>query len=394
MSITPSACRRDVAGAAGYSLVELLIAMGIFTAVMGATMATMSDGARTNAAILHVSTMNNTLRTGMDLMVRDLLQVGSGLPPGRVIEIPNGAGSGRVKIPGPPGTAFLTGVNDVDLAAVFPGDGKGPTINGVATDTITFLTADNTFTDVRPATTAGALTDTTATFPVTVNLNNGIDRVSPGQLMMIKKNSSTTLVQVTAINLGTRTITFGAGDSLNLNQPGVIAAGSFAALNREAPDVATQLAAAAANTSFTRVRMISYYLDATTDSKHPRLVRRVNNGHPTTFNNTTLGTAVANDIWDLQFTYDLTDGNTDPANVSFTNADIAGTGVCPAVVDEDTGLTVGCLANAVRKVNIVMVGRSSNAGNSVSTLMYRNTLRSQVSFRGMAFIDQFRETPQ
>ena len=44
--------------------------------------------------------------------------------------------------------------------------------------------------------------------------------------------------------------------------------------------------------------MISYYLDNTTTPGSPRLVRRINNGHPTTFNNN-LGTAVAIDIENL-----------------------------------------------------------------------------------------------
>jgi hypothetical protein len=38
-----------------------------------------------------VTGMNNGLRTAMDLMVRDMLQVGQGLPTGRVILVPSGA---------------------------------------------------------------------------------------------------------------------------------------------------------------------------------------------------------------------------------------------------------------------------------------------------------------
>ena len=52
-------------------------------------------------------------------------------------------------------------------------------------------------------------------------------------------------------------------------------------------------------TNITRMRMITYYLDATIDARHPRLGRRINNGHPTTFNNT-LGTAVAMDVENMQ----------------------------------------------------------------------------------------------
>ena len=66
--------------------------------------------------------------------------------------------------------------------------------------------------------------------------------------------------------------------------------------------------------------MITYYLDATIDPQHPRLVRRINNGHPTTFDNT-LGTAVAMDIENLQLSYDISNGTNNPGNVKMTAAD-------------------------------------------------------------------------
>ena len=56
---------------------------------------------------------------------------------------------------------------------------------------------------------------------------------------------------------------------------------------------------------------------------HPRLVRRVNNGHPTTFDND-LGTAVALDAVDLQFAYDISNGTGNPGDVEMVAADLAG----------------------------------------------------------------------
>ena len=38
----------------------------------------------------------------MDLIVRDMLQVGQGLPAGRVIMIPNGVGALAIRLPGLP----------------------------------------------------------------------------------------------------------------------------------------------------------------------------------------------------------------------------------------------------------------------------------------------------
>jgi hypothetical protein len=355
----------------------MLISMGIMTAVMGATATALHQASRATEAAVMVSGVNNSLRTGMDLMIRDLLQVGSGLPPGHVILIPSGANSQQANIPGPPGTAFLTPNGDLDWAAVIPGDGLGPSINGVATDVITVLTADNNFVDM-PLT---AITDTTITVAVTnpltgqaINIQTGVDRVLTGQLLMLEKGSTTTFVQITAVNYSSRQITFGNGDSLKLNQT-TAAAGNVPALRATAPT--DTLVNGAIPTTATRIRMISYYLDATV-ANHPRLVRRINNGHPTTFNNA-LGTAVAIDIENLQLTYDLADGNNNPSNVSFVAADYTTSGACNPNA---------CTQSQIRKVNIALTGRSNN-NFARQNRLFRNTLNSQVSFRGMAFVDEY-----
>ena len=61
----------------------MLVSMGVMTVVMGATAASLESGVRrcNNAAML-MTGVNNSLRTGMDLMIRDMLQIGSGLPTG------------------------------------------------------------------------------------------------------------------------------------------------------------------------------------------------------------------------------------------------------------------------------------------------------------------------
>ncbi len=355
------------ADAAGYSLVELLIAMGVTTAVMGATMAGLADVTRSSEVVLSITDMNKSLRGGMDLIERDMLQVGSGLPPGHVINVPSGLGATPVRIPGPPGTAMTQVAGDTDISAVLPGPGLGPVVNGTATDTLTVLMADNTFLDMA----LSAVSSTTVDVAAGPDIAAGPDRVSPGQLMMIWKGSFTTLVQVTAVDTGARRLTFADGDSLNLNQS-TAAAGNLPFINAQAP------VNSAANTFITRVRMISYYLDATTDAAHPRLVRRINNGSPVTFDNTA-GTAVALDVENLTFRFDLNDGNTNPASVQMNASDIAGTGACSPNP---------CSTNQIRKVDIVLGARSRNAGNSHAR-SYHNALASQVSFRGMAFVDEY-----
>jgi type II secretory pathway pseudopilin PulG len=371
MAIKQSTLSTRTAPSAGFSLIELLISMGILTLVVGGALAGMANIVRSNDVVLQTAAMNNALRTGMDLIVRDMLQVGSGLPGGHTITIPNGTGATQVKIPGPPGSNFLTATGDTTIPAVIPRPGAGPTINGIPTDVVTVLMADNTFLNVA----LSAVASTNVNIAAGPNIESGPDRVSEGQLMMISKGSRTTLVQVTSVNISSRRLTFAAGDSLNLNQSGA-AQGNLAALNAAAP------ANSAASTNITRVRMITYYLDATTDPRHPRLVRRINNGHPTTFNNT-LGTAVAMDLENLQLSYDISNGSNNPGNVKMAAADLTTAGACNPVA---------CAATQIRKINIALAGRNRNVGNNSRSLALRNTLQSQVALRGMAFVDRYRSS--
>jgi hypothetical protein len=362
--------RAPLASDAGFSLAEFMVSMGIMTLVMGATMGGLADVIKGNDAVLQMTTMNGSLRAGMDLIVRDLLQVGSGLPPGHAITIPNGGGSSQVKIPGPPGTAFKTDAGAVTMGAVIPQPGRGPKINGVDTDVITVMMADNTFLNVGTTAVGSNYVDIAAG----VDMAAGADRVMAGQLMMVMKGSLAVLLEVTDVDLNTRRLTFANGDALNLNQSAA-AQGNLPALNAAAP------ANSAAHTNVSRVRMITYYLDATTDPIHPRLTRRINNGDPRHFDNN-LGTAVAMDVENLQFTFDISNGTNNPGNVEMTATDRGNGGACAPAA---------CAATQIRKVNVMLTGRSSNAVNH-NLRSFRNTLQSQVSLRGMAFVDEYRSS--
>ncbi len=91
----------------GFTLVELLVSMAITTVIMGATMTAMQHAINATDSALLLTSMNNGLRTSMDLMVRDLLQVGQGLPSGHVVMVPAGPGAQVIRMPGPSGLEFL-----------------------------------------------------------------------------------------------------------------------------------------------------------------------------------------------------------------------------------------------------------------------------------------------
>jgi prepilin-type N-terminal cleavage/methylation domain-containing protein len=360
--------RRIRPSEAGFTLLELLVAMAITTVVMGAMLSGVSNAKRTSDTVMQVTGVNSSLRLGMDLMFTDLLQAGSGLPKGHVIQIPSGGL--LVRRPGPPGTNYSSAGGDLTIPAVIPGARMGPSINGVPTDMINILHADNTFNSV-PVT---AVASTSIDVNPGLNIGAGQDRVAPGQLMMITKGTATTLVQVTSINAGSGRINFAPGDSLNLNQTAGGVVGNLATLNAQAPAGA----GAAAATRISRVRMISYYLDATTVPARPRLVRRVNNGHETVFDNTR-GTAVALDIENLRLTYDLNDGAANPSNVRFLPVDVTTAGACAPSA---------CFATQIRKISVTLSARSTARNDLVNTV-FRNSLTSQVALRGMALVNDY-----
>jgi prepilin-type N-terminal cleavage/methylation domain-containing protein len=142
--------RATRSASAGFSMIEMLVSMSISVMDLGSAILAMQHALRLNETAMAVSGMNNSLRTGMDLMVRDMLQVGSGLPASHSIQTPSGTGDQHASIcRDPPTTAFTNTASDLDMNAVNPIPGGGPLVNGVATDVLTVITADNNFIDSR-----------------------------------------------------------------------------------------------------------------------------------------------------------------------------------------------------------------------------------------------------
>jgi hypothetical protein len=375
--------------------------------ILGATMLAMTDAIKATETAAQITDLNNGLRTAMDLMVRDMLQVGQGLPGGRTILIPNGGAAVAMQLPGPVGTDYtLDGASFCpvrtddatpdticeDITAVIPGPNRGPVVvdDQPATDMITTLAADSSF-DSVPITVAlpGAVGPL---HPSGRNISDNPDvdgdNIRPGDLIMLTKNSASALVQVSAVN--GQVVTFGAGDSLGLNQQAA-ADGTSNELRATAPiDTLTRPPCAPlpapcfwVTTVATRIRMISYYIDNVTDPRRPRLVRRINNSDdPLKWNDfdNSEGTVVAFDIENLQITYDLVDGAANPSNVRMDDLDMTTGGRCAPS---------RCYPNQIRKVNIMLAGRSRLPRRGTNQF-FRNRLVTQVSLRSLAFVDRYR----
>jgi prepilin-type N-terminal cleavage/methylation domain-containing protein len=362
---------------AGFTLLELLVAMAITLVIMGGTLTVMNDGYRSAESATSILGLNNNLRIGVDLLVRDLIQVGQGLPSGRVIQVPSGNGALRIQRPHPSGsgcTQWPAGITSI--SAVTPGPGCGPIVDGVPTGMLTTLAVDSAL-EALPIWSfdLGAHSATVALpaqSPAGRDISvGGNDDIRVGDLMLFTKGSGSALVYVTAVN-GGQTFTFNTGDPMNLNQ-------FVAALNGTLDDLATAAPTTANSTLVSRVRMITYYLDITLDPTTPRLIRHMNWGDPLVAENRR-GQTVAFAIENLQFTYDMLDGVTNPSNVRMVDADLTNAGACAPNP---------CSPLQIRKVNIFLAGRSAQRYSDTNRF-FRTTLATQVSLRSLALVDRYR----
>lgn len=373
---------------AGFTLLELLIAMTVMLVVLAGTTQIMSDAMNGNQAAKRMLDMNSHLRAAMDLVQRDMLQVGQGLPVGRRIGIPNGGAASPIDRPGPAQSGACPGVDtfpvDSTLPAITVGAGLGPPINGQCTDVITILAADNLF---GPVSLASISADgSTARIHNSVNISDDpdieSDNLRAGDLLMLTKGAMSTLMQVTAV--AGQQVTFGAGtgDPLGLNQldPTLDMLGTINQLKDAAPsdpDVPVVVGGVQqrAPSQATRIRMITYYVDTQTDPGMPRLVRVVGGGQPN---------AVGLGVQDFRLTYDIADQVNNPTGVRMDASDVDGSGAC----SPDP-----CSENQIRKVNVVlaMTADDQRRNSLVSHgRQSQNALYTQVSLRSMAFVDRYR----
>jgi prepilin-type N-terminal cleavage/methylation domain-containing protein len=365
----------------GFTLVELIVAMGVTAVVLTAAVLSFRDSTKANSTITQKSDMSDNIRSGLNLIVQDLIQTGTGIPTGG-ISIPNTANSSGCNtgkpVNRPPASLSLTfqGPNstnpgcNVILPPIEPGNNLGPTItspdgtSGPASDVITVMYIDNTLAmDAKPINgpacpngvidPKGALItfDSSSTCGVTIGAA-GIP-VNVGDLIMIYNANGNCLQMVSAVS--GQTLTFNAGDPFNLNGRTATETGGTIKQLQNA-DGSYPL------TSATRVWMITYYLAVPAgDTTHPQLMREVNFNTPQ---------AVAEVLENLQFAYNFADG-TSPAPVNQA-----------AVPAADT-------ENQIRSVN-VYIGARSTSTTAGSGKYARTNLATQVALRSMAYFNTYK----
>jgi hypothetical protein len=382
----------------GFSVIEMTVAMGVALLALAATVVAFRDSAYTNQRVALKSDISDNMRAGMNFIVQDLIQAGTGIPVGG-ISIPNS---------GAPGSGCANGVSALNrptlsasglefpicnttLPAVEPGDGLGNPITSpdatslTPTDLITMLYVDNTLgLDSKPINQApfgadpgclGTISANGATvfFDKTtiylgqvncVDLSKAIVPINPGDLIMFSNANGNAIQTVTAVS--GQTLTFGtglaAGDAYNLNGTGQ-PSGTLIQLQNYTTNALGQhiYSGTYPPTTASRIWMISYYLDNLTDPGRVRLIRRTN------FNP---GVVVGETIENLQFTYNYVSGSNVLAN--------------------QNTVPVGYNESEIRSVDVYMGARSDNPINISGTSTYiRNSIQTQVCLRSLSYVNQY-----
>lgn len=355
----------------GFALSEFLVASVITLAVIGIAIKTFDDALKINDATLKLTDAGQNMRSGVNLMVRDLLQAGRDIPIGG-IPLPTGAGATLVQRPSPLGWSYaFDNTTLTTLGAVTTGNNLGAIVSGRQTDMITILMGDPflTLLDPPPVVVGGAsgvqpssvstagpkmaadgssMTMGNQSAWFAGNLADGVAPIRVGDILLFKNSLGSAMQVVTSVSAGT--VAFASGDPFNLNQRG--------AANGNITDLlGTPM-------SVRRILMISYFVQETTPGE-PRLMRALN---------IFPAQALAGVVEDLQLTYDLVDGTTNPSNVN------------------DVPFTAGAdtfTSSQIRKVNLKVGVRSEEKSRSTNDYM-RHYITTVASLRNLAYVPEYK----
>jgi hypothetical protein len=331
----------------GFTLAELLVATVITLTAGGAALAAAIHFGRHTSGANGMTDLNQNLRVAMNLVVRDLLQAGMEIPVGG-ISIPSGPTVlQKVVRPGPIGSDMSFDEDWATIPAITPGQGIGPILNGTPTDMVTVLRGDARlpWDDLEDA---GAVTiaadGSSITFPPGFPIDGDVDGVKEGDLLMVTANARTTLLEVTSV-MG-QTAYFATSAPSRLNQPN--APGSIMQL---------QSGGSFAGATARRILMVTYYID--TNGEAPALMRKQNYGDER---------KLAIGVDDLQLSWDLVDGMTNPSGV-----------------DEPEPPNT---PHQIRKANLAMAARSFD--RTANGAYLHASLKTQVALRSLAFVDRYK----
>ncbi len=366
----------------GFSLLELLVASGIgLIAIMAMTQ--MFDMAmHTTLTVTQRADTQENMRAGIELMTKDISMAGAGLPAGG-LQLANSGGAalvacnqaGTCYVPGDVYPKSGAGVQNY-MYGLLPGFGNGvqgaaliPAAPAAVNDSITSIYCDYNFpltnftftfpsaTQASVAVVNGAVTPNNILAPGGLNVGDLLLFIvsTPGNGKTAQGTSvaqtAAAVAEITGMPNNT-TINFAAGDALNFNQAGANSIASVAASY-----------VAGTTISVCRLYAVTYFLQVPVAGgtvQSARLMRQVNG---------LTAVPVADNIVNLQFSYDMVSSTTGLMNANQAN---------PIAAGESPAL--------IQKVNIWVMGQSITTAGTKAQSMY---LASSVSARNMSFCNSY-----
>lgn len=377
----------------GFTLIELLLSLALGVLVLGAAVNVFSRGLNATFVVSQRAEMQQDLRAASNILLKDISLAGAGLPPGQGVALPQTGtkpiyGCDQVGncIPGG-GIAYPCSTNVgpciPTLYGIIPGWQLGiiPPGSVTPTDIITIVYSDSVFAlncytvtfpvggGVNPVTfTAPVPTPPTCSLPPGLVNPQAVDDpvvgLTAGDLVLFQNTLPTGAGQAiaevsNAAGGGPYTVNFLNGDPLNMNQSGA-PAGDLAQI------------VTGANTTATRIFVISYYLKLLPDPTGvgpgvPVLMRQVN-GH--------LPVPVAENAVNLGFTYDTYDAAGNLLNAQ-GNAGYPGTSL-----------------NLIRKINLAHLTIRGQQSGASSALMITKGYQSfdfqtSISARNLSYQNRY-----
>ena len=357
----------------GFTLIELMIGTVIMLLVIGSALTTFENALAVNDSSSQMADANQNLRAGMNQLIRDVMQAGRIIGP-EGIPVPLGNGIGITR-PGPPGMGLTFDLTTTtNLPDITTGYMLGPVINGVATDIVTIMTVDAFMAPIETPPTGNvdpnegtiAVDGASVTLPansvwIVGDPANNTPPMQTGDLVLFKNPRGMAIQTVTSTDA--THVYFADGDWFHFNQR-TAPQGSLMQIK----DTNDLVSPWIDKTTLFRVLMVTYYVDDVTTPGTPRLTRQINNFAPQ---------ALAGVVEDLDLTYDLVDGVTNPVGIHQL-----------PYTDNNVNPSVTYNSNQIRTVNIHAGVRSESLTRPMEDFA-RNHITTSVDVRSLASVDRY-----
>lgn len=241
---------------AGFSLLEMLIAVAVLVVLTGSVAALLRDTMKVTTATYEITDAQENLRIAQEYINRDLMNSGDGLKSISTIRVPTTFVQNYITLNPIPDSSMPSGTtnlgiltSDNNLPANTSVTGSNPAVTVRAgSDRQTILELDPNFVPIALNGSQTAINSTGSTITVSAA---DIGKFNVGEVYFVTSALGGTFVTITAKSTGTRVLTCANGDSLGLNLTGT--GGHLKAISNSG----------ALATSLMRMKIIHYFVTST-----------------------------------------------------------------------------------------------------------------------------------